>query len=318
MLQELSVVEQRYLAVREVLDGAQVTGVSTRYGVDRRTVHRWLLRYANEGLEALADRSSRPDRRPHQTPPEIEARVVALRRAHPGWGPRTIVAKLRKDVGEPPSRSSIYRCLVRHRLIDPKPRRRRPQDYKRWERSRPMQLWQVDVMGGVILADGTELKAITGIDDHSRFCVMAKLVPRATARPVCQAVVEALSRHGLPEQILTDNGKVFTGKLAQKPATVAFDRAVPRERHPPHPHRPLLAHHHRQDRAATQDHAQGAPVGGHVRLHRAGPDRARCLGQELQRATGTPGHRRRPPDPTLRARGPGGRRGHRSGRPDGR
>src|SRR5439155_8258282 len=64
MLTELSVVEQRYLAVREVLDGAKVTDIATRYGIDRRTVHRWLLRYANEGLGALADRSSRPDRCP--------------------------------------------------------------------------------------------------------------------------------------------------------------------------------------------------------------------------------------------------------------
>src|SRR5207249_10030231 len=81
MLTELSVVEQRYLAVREVLEGAKISDVATRYGVDRRTVHRWLLRYANEGLGALADRSSRPDRCPHQTSPEVEARIVALREA---------------------------------------------------------------------------------------------------------------------------------------------------------------------------------------------------------------------------------------------
>jgi hypothetical protein len=54
--------------------------------------------------------------------------------------------------------------------------------------------------------------------------VIAKLVLRATARPVCEALLEALSRHGVPEQILTDNGKVFTGRLARRPATVAFDR----------------------------------------------------------------------------------------------
>jgi transposase len=173
MLSELSMVEQRYLAVREVLDGAKVTDVATRYGIDRRTVHRWLLRYANEGLGALADRSSRPNRCPHQISPVIEARIVALRRAHPGWGPRTILSKLRRELDEPPSRSSIYRCLVRHHLIDPKPRRRRPSHYKRWERSRAMELWQMDVMGGVLLDDGTELKAVTGIDDHSRFCVIA-------------------------------------------------------------------------------------------------------------------------------------------------
>jgi len=224
MLTELSVVEQRYLAVREALDGAKITDVATRYGVDRRTVHRWLVRYATEGLGALADRSSRPDRCPHQITPEIEARIVTLRRAHPGWGPRTILSKLRRELEEPPSRSSIYRCLLRHRLIEPKPRRRRLKDYKRWERSRPMELWQMDVMGAVMLSDGTECKVITGIDDHSRFCVIATLVLRATARPVCEALLEGLSRHGVPEQILTDNGKVFTGKLARKPATVAFDR----------------------------------------------------------------------------------------------
>jgi len=91
MLVELSMVEQPYEAVREVLDtGATVTDVATRYGVDRRTLHRWLLRYSNEGLAAWADRSSKPDRCPHQIAPEVEARIVELRRAHPGWGPRTI------------------------------------------------------------------------------------------------------------------------------------------------------------------------------------------------------------------------------------
>ncbi len=224
MLTELSVVEQRYLAVREALDGAKISDVAIRYGVDRRTVHRWLLRYANEGLGALADRSSRPDRCPHQTPPEVEARIVSLRESHPGWGPRTILSKLRRELDEPPSRSAIYRTLVRHRLISPKPRRRRASDYRRWERSSPMELWQMDVMGGVSLEDGTELKAITGIDDHSRFCVIAKLTPRATARPVCDALLEALSRHGIPREILTDNGKVFTGRLSHRPAIVAFDR----------------------------------------------------------------------------------------------
>jgi transposase InsO family protein len=225
MLVELSMVEQRYQAVREVLDtGAKIIDVATRYGVDRRTVHRWLVRYATDGLGALADKTSKPDRCPHQITPEIEARIIELRRTHPGWGPRTILNKLRRELERPPSRSAIYRCLVRHRLIDPKARRRRRDDYKRWERSRAMELWQLDVLGGVRLSDGSQLSVVTGIDDHSRFCVIAKLVARATARPVCDALIEGLSHHGVPEQILTDNGKVFTGRLAHKPANVAFDR----------------------------------------------------------------------------------------------
>ena len=61
----------------------------------------------------------------------------------------------------------------------------------------------MDVMGGVRIADGSELKVVTGLDDHSRFCVSAKLVPRATARPVCEALADALRRYGVPDQILT-------------------------------------------------------------------------------------------------------------------
>ncbi len=64
---------------------------------------------------------------------------------------------------------------------------------------------------------------MTGIDDHSRFCVLARLVARATARPVCDALMVALARHGVPEQILTDNGKVFTGRFGP-PGPVRFDR----------------------------------------------------------------------------------------------
>lgn len=82
----------------------------------------------------------------------------------------------------------------------------------------------MDVMGEVFLAEGTKCSVVTGLDDHSRFCVCATLVLRATAKPVCDALLDALRRHGIPDQILTDNGKVFTGKLATKPAVVLFDR----------------------------------------------------------------------------------------------
>jgi transposase InsO family protein len=224
-LVELSMLEQRYLAVREVLDtGASVTDVATRHGVDRRTLHRWLVRYANEGIGALADKSSKPDTCPHQLAAVIEARIISMRTTHPSWGPRTIRSKLARDSDEVPSRSAIYRCLVRHGLIDPKARRRRREDYKRWERSASMELWQMDVVGRIYLADGTQLSAVTGIDDHSRFCVIARLVVRATSRPVCDALVDGLTRHGIPGSILTDNGKVFTSRLANKSSNVLFDR----------------------------------------------------------------------------------------------
>jgi transposase InsO family protein len=225
VLVELGLVEQRYAAVREVLEGASVVDVARRNGVARQTVHDWLRKYAAGGMAALVDRSSKPQSCAHQIPAAVEARIVELRRAHPGWGPRTILDRLAREGVEPlPGRSSVHRALLRHGLIEPGKRRRRREDYKRWERGRAMELWQMDVVGRIFLADGTELYAITGVDDHSRFCVCARLVARATARPVCDALAWAMRTHGVPDQILTDNGKVFTARFGTGPGPVLFDR----------------------------------------------------------------------------------------------
>ena len=80
-------------------------------------------------------------------------------------------------------------------------------------------------MGGFLLADGSKAKALTGVDDHSRFCVSAYLMPRESSQRVVAGLLLAIERYGLPEQILTDNGKVFTGRFNQPPVEVLFDRA---------------------------------------------------------------------------------------------
>jgi transposase InsO family protein len=227
VLVELGVVEQRYRAVLEVLDeGVPVTVVARRYGVARQTVHEWLRRYADEGgLSGLADRSPRPDSCPHQMSVAVEAQVVAVRREHPGWGPSRIRWQLERAAVVPlPGRLIGVPGAAASRPFDGRKRKRRREDYRRWERGRAMELWQMDVMGGVHLADGLEVKVVTGLDDHSRYVVSAKVVLRATARPVCQALAEALARHGVPAQILTDNGKVFTGRFGRGPGPVMFDR----------------------------------------------------------------------------------------------
>ena len=95
MLVELRVGEQRLRAVWEVLDGASVTEVARRFGVSRQSVHSWLRRYAAD--QGLGDRSSRPHGCPHQMSPVTEARIVEIRRAHPGWGADRIGYQLHKD-----------------------------------------------------------------------------------------------------------------------------------------------------------------------------------------------------------------------------
>jgi transposase InsO family protein len=225
-MREMSVSEQRYKAVLAVIaEGRTVSQAASEWGVCRQTLHRWLARYEADGLEGLGNRSSRPAHCPHQTPPEVEALVLEMRRAHPYWGPRRIAFELaRKGLGSSPSESAVYRCLVRGAVIDPNSRRQRRENWKRWERAAPMELWQLDVVHGFALADGTAAKALTGIDDHSRFCVSARLMLRERTQAVCDGFSSALREYGVPTQVLTDNGKVFTGRFAQPPVEVLFDR----------------------------------------------------------------------------------------------
>jgi integrase-like protein len=107
----------------------------------------------------------------------------------------------------------------------------------------------MDIMGGVLLKSGTEAKLISGIDDHSRFWVIAKLVPRETGRAVCLALVEALRVFGVPEEILTDNRVQFTGHYAKpRPHEVLFERilrenGIHHRRRPARPLGPGRLHH---------------------------------------------------------------------------
>jgi transposase InsO family protein len=229
-MRELSVAEQRYQTVLAVIsDGLSISQVAGKVGVSRQTVHAWLARYEAQGLEGLVDRSHRPASCPHQMPAAVEAALLELRRSRPYWGPRRLVFELNKrGVGPVPSESAAYRALVRAGLIDPSLRDRRSRKWKRWERGAAMELWQMDIVGGFPLADGTSAKALTGIDDHSRMCVCARLMARERTRAVCDGLRAALARFGAPEQILTDNGKVFTGRFNHPPVEVLFD-AICRE-----------------------------------------------------------------------------------------
>jgi transposase InsO family protein len=228
----LSVVEQRYRAVMAVLDGgARVTEVAAELGVSRQSVHTWLARYREAGLPGLADRSQRPRSSPHQASAQVEALVCELRRAHPKWGAQRIVHELMRRPAPPepmPSRATVHRILARHGLVVARSRRKKRSDYVRWQRPAAMALWQIDIVYGPRLVDTRtgevrEARIVTGVDDHSRYCVIARVVERATGRATCLAFSEALQGYGAPEEVLTDNGKQFTDRFGRG-GEVLFDK----------------------------------------------------------------------------------------------
>ncbi|OIJ87145.1 integrase [Streptomyces colonosanans] len=218
-------VEQKYRAVPEVLDGSPITEVAQRYGVSRQSVYTWKAKYGAGGFEGLREVSRRPRTSPTRLPAEVVALVCEMRRSHSRWGARRIAYEIeRAGTERAPSRATVHRILSRNGLVRPQEQQHRRR-YKRWQRETPMHLWQLDLVGGIYLADGRECKMLTGIDDHSRLIVVAEVLAVPSGRAVADAFVRAMRIHGVPAEVLADNGKQFTGRYTRpRPAEVLFER----------------------------------------------------------------------------------------------
>jgi transposase len=114
------------------------------FGISRPTGSLWIKRYAESGLEGIAERSRRPHTSPTQTPWEQEEQVIARRLRYPDWGARKLAVLLERE-GVKLTRSTIHRILLRYDLV--RDQDRHPQAVKRFERERPNELWQMDFKG---------------------------------------------------------------------------------------------------------------------------------------------------------------------------
>jgi transposase len=206
--------EYRYRAVREVLGGSPIGEVAERYGTTRQSLHAWRKRFEAEGMPGLVDRSRRPKTSPSRVDSEVEAAICGLRREHPRWGARRIAFELgQRGVATVPGRATVHRVLTRNGLVKPQEQQRKRQ-YRRWQRDAPMQLWQMDIVSGVPLADGRSAKLVTGVDEHSRFIVVCAVVMVPTGRAICEAFAAAMRRYGVPGEVLTDIQDVCVSGVA--------------------------------------------------------------------------------------------------------
>lgn len=190
--------------------GVSISELCRRFGVSRQTGHVWLKRYREAGEAGLCERSSRPQRSPRQTAAAMEERILALRAAHPAWGGRKLVRRLRDqgvapEDGEVPAASTATAVLRRHgKLVGPEGPADAPAR-QRFERSAPNELWQMDFKGHVAMDQG-RCHPLTVLDDHSRFLVGLFACAQETEETVRPHLTTLFRRSGLPQAILCDNG----------------------------------------------------------------------------------------------------------------
>lgn len=184
-----------------------------RFGISRQTGYELWRRYQAQGLAGLQDRARGPKSCPHKTLPEVERALVDLRGAHPNWGPVTLLQRLAKLQPDwvLPAASTAGEILKRHGLIvarKPRARHRHPgRPYV--EMRAPNDVWTADFKGEFLTRDHRYCYPLTIADGCSRYLIACR-GQRSVAHSGARAGFEAAFRaHGLPLQILTDNGTPF-------------------------------------------------------------------------------------------------------------
>ncbi len=170
--------------------------------VPKQTLYRWREIERKFGKNGLENR--KPGAKSQQINGIFEKVILAT------WNERQRgVHKMWRDTnakGFGVSERQIQKIYRRHNLK--MSRRTRPNQikFRAYEWPKPNLLWHTDWTS----CPFTGRQLIAFIDDHSRYLVYAEYFDNATTENTIKAFENAITKHGKPEAILTDNGTQFT------------------------------------------------------------------------------------------------------------
>jgi putative transposase len=218
---ETCAVEQRMRFVRiveKLVEKGERTfaEVCREFGVSRKTGYKWLARYRAHGAIGLVDRSRAPHEHPQAVPPAIAKRCIALRRAHPTWGPVKVRGWL--DTNRPgvtwPAVSTIGELFDREGLTVRRRLRRRssPSTAPFRACAEANDVWCIDFKGWFLTGDGARCEPLTLADAYSRYLLRCQAVERTDEDHVWPILQAAFREFGLPKGLRSDNGPPFASR----------------------------------------------------------------------------------------------------------
>jgi transposase InsO family protein len=192
--------------------------VCRRFGVSRKTGFKWWERYQAEGVTGLIDRSRAPHSHPEAVPAAITERCLAVRCAHPTWGPVKVRAWLKRH--DPkiawPAASTIGELFDREGLTVKRRLRRRcpPSSAPFAHCGAANDVWCMDFKGWFLTGDGTHCEPLTLSDAHSRYLLRCQALARTDTEHVWPVLDAAFREFGLPHRLRSDNGSPFASRGA--------------------------------------------------------------------------------------------------------
>ena len=203
--------EVRRRAVQLYLEeGFPLQQVARELQVGQSTLSKWAKLYREQGAAALQNKSAAATRRPPKVAAAVKEKIVALKSAHPTFGVKKISQFLRRMCFLSASPETVRRTLHARQLIQKakhKPRHH-PSQPQSFERSTSNQLWQSDIF--TFRVGGQNAYLIGFLDDYSRYVVGLDLFRSQRAEQVVEVYRTAVGEYGVPQEMLTDNGRQYT------------------------------------------------------------------------------------------------------------
>lgn len=207
-----SPVDLRIELMKRLAAGEKPADLRREYGISKKTVNKFRIRFKARGLAGLEDQSRAPHVIPHKTPAELEELIVAERKKHMSWGPKKLKDVLEKRLERQlPSASTVGHILLRRGLIEKRQQRPRfkPSPTGLREPQAPNDIWCIDYKGQFRLGDRTYCYPLTLTDQLSRFILACEGMAAISDEAAREACEEVFRTYGLPTTMRSDNGVPF-------------------------------------------------------------------------------------------------------------
>ena len=214
---ECNKVDERMKFIARLLSGEKMAVLCREFNISRKTGYKIYSRYKESGIEALTDRSRRPNRHANQLPMQIERMIVRLKEEYPSWGAPKIREKLRREYPEIclPAISTVHALLDRHGLVTKRRRSRtRAHGTALSIACSPNKLWCADYKGEFMLRNRRYCYPLTITDSHSRFLLACEGLDTTKEQYAISVFERIFREYGLPDAIRTDNGVPFASPNA--------------------------------------------------------------------------------------------------------
>jgi transposase InsO family protein len=198
--------------------------IAQEFDIAESSVGRWTRDYRRHGEKGLQPKPRWAPRT--RLSPEVRDKIVDLKRTNPSYGTRRISDILKRFFLIRTSTSTVRKTLSDEGLIQkpktkPKKNTAKPRFF---ERSRPNQLWQSDIM--TFRLAGRNAYLIGFMDDYSRYMTGLGFYRSQTAAHVLETYRRGIAEYGVPREMLTDNGRQYTNWRGK----TRFEREMKKDR----------------------------------------------------------------------------------------